>query len=86
MSAVKRFISNRIRVLAYEMADHTATGPTNEARSDYEERIWEAWERSPGLLDRLDKAYFGSVKAAGEIACRHIAFCDNPKEFAHAVS
>jgi hypothetical protein len=86
MSAVERFISNRIRILAYEMADHSVTGPTNEARADLEERIWEAWERNDRVLDRLDCMYFGSVAAAAEIAPRHVAMIDTVKEPTHALS
>ncbi len=78
MSMICRLISKRIQILAYEFADQDATGPTNAARADYENRIWEAWERNPRLLDRLDKMYFGGVKEAAAMMPQHIAMHDFP--------
>jgi len=57
MSLTQRFICDRITKLAYKLADHEATAPSKEVIADFEQRIFDAWNKNGKLLDRLEK-YF----------------------------
>ena len=55
MSMTSRWYEKRVSRIAYELADVSSTGPTPEARSEFEERVWDAFERHDGILERLEK-------------------------------
>jgi hypothetical protein len=55
MSMTSQWYEKRVSRIAYELADASRTGPTPEARSEFEERVWDAFERHDGILERLEK-------------------------------
>ena len=68
MSAVAHVINGRIARIAWELVDHEHCGwDKPDALDLMEERVWEAWERCPRLLDRLERV-FGLSDIAKHIA------------------
>lgn len=57
MSMTKHWYEKRVSRIAYELADVSSTGPTPEARCEFEERVWNAFERHDGILERLEKRF-----------------------------
>ena len=55
MSMTSQWYEKRVSRIAYELADVSSTGPTPEARGEFEERVWDAFERHDGILERLEK-------------------------------
>lgn len=51
----KRWYEKRVSRIAYELADCSSTGPTSEAREDFEDRLWDAFTRRPAIIDRLER-------------------------------
>ena len=57
MSMTKRWYEKRVSRIAYELADHSITGPTTEAREELEDRVWDAFSRHEGILKRLETRF-----------------------------
>ena len=55
MSMIIQWYEKRVSRIAYELADVSSTGPTPGARSEFEERVWDAFERHDGIIERLEK-------------------------------
>jgi len=57
MSKTSQWYEKRVSRIAYELADYSSAGPTPEARIAFEERVWDAFERHDGILERLEERF-----------------------------
>jgi len=61
MGAIKRQLEEQIRRLAWEIADHTRTGPEDWLCEKLEGLLWDIATDKPGRFERLCGRYLGHV-------------------------